>query len=103
MFYPVTTEQNYDSSPVHNVTPDKDVSADLPHFQASQLEGGEEKAEWWGEKARRGGNGREKGEGGIGGAKNRLQLVFVKSIFTSILQVSGKFIEKCRWSKLFGE
>ena len=47
MFYPVTTEleQNYDSSPVHDVTPDKDVSADLPHFQASQLEGGEEKAE----------------------------------------------------------
>ena len=45
MFYPVTTEQNYDSSPVHDVTPDKDVSADLPHFQASQLDGGEEKAE----------------------------------------------------------
>ena len=30
---------------------------------------------------------------------NRLLLVFAKSIFTSILKVSDKFIEKCRRSK----
>ena len=35
--------------------------------------------------------------------KNRPQLVFVKSIFTSIPKVSDKFIEKCRRSRLFGD
>ena len=32
-----------------------------------------------------------------------LNQVCAKSIFTSILKVSDKFIEKCRRSRLFGE
>ena len=35
--------------------------------------------------------------------KNRPRLVCAKSIFTLILNVSDKFIEKCRRSRLFGE
>ena len=35
--------------------------------------------------------------------KNRPCLVCAKSIFTLILNVSEKFIEKCRKSRLFGE
>ena len=37
------------------------------------------------------------------GLKNWPQLVCAKSIFTLILKVSDKFIEKCRRSRLFGE
>ena len=36
-------------------------------------------------------------------AQNRPWLVCAKSIFTLILKVSDKFIEKCRRSRLFGE
>ena len=34
---------------------------------------------------------------------NRLENICVKSIFTLILKVSDKFIEKCRSSWVFGE
>ena len=40
---------------------------------------------------------------GILGSKNRPWLVCAKSIFTLILNVSDKFIEKCRRSRLFSE
>ena len=35
--------------------------------------------------------------------QNRPRLVFAKYIFTSILKVSDKFIEKCRRSRFFSE
>ena len=35
--------------------------------------------------------------------KNRPRIISAKSIFTLILKVSDKFVEKCRRSRLFGE